>query len=147
MKFSIIVPVYNVEKYVKQCINSILSQTYINYELILVDDGSTDSSGSICDSFKNNKLIKVFHKKNGGLSDARNYGFKKAEGEYVIFLDSDDYWIDNDFLSNINKMLIKKNYDLIIFNTIKYFDESEKKSNPRFNIIDKTQKYSKEYLI
>lgn len=90
---SVIVPIYNVEKYLKQCIESVIKQKLESYELILVDDGSTDSSKRICDEyFENNTNIKVFHKKNEGASGARNYGLKKASGKYVLFLDSDDWW-------------------------------------------------------
>ena len=89
---SIIVPVFNVEKYLEECLDSILNQTYENIEVILVDDGSTDSSGKICDEYlKKDSKIKVFHKTNGGLSDARNYGVENSNGEYIIFVDSDDY--------------------------------------------------------
>ena len=89
---SIIVPVFNVEKYLEECLDSILNQTYENIEVILVDDGSTDSSGKICDEYlKKDSRIKVFHKTNGGLSDARNYGVENSNGEYIIFVDSDDY--------------------------------------------------------
>lgn len=89
-KVSIIVPVYNVEKYLQKCIDSILAQTYTNYEVILVDDGSTDSSGKICDTYFGGH-IRCFHKANGGLSDARNYGIQCAEGSHIMFVDSDDY--------------------------------------------------------
>lgn len=89
---SIIVPIYNVEKYLKKCIDSILNQTYENFELILVDDGSPDDCGKICDAYaQNDQRIKVIHKKNGGLSDARNAGIEIAKGEYIGFIDSDDY--------------------------------------------------------
>lgn len=95
---SIVVPVYNVEKYLKKSIESILNQTYKNIEILLVDDGSTDSSGKICDSFsKVDPRIRVFHKANGGLSDARNFGIEQMRGQYVAFIDSDDY-ISNDFV-------------------------------------------------
>lgn len=88
---SIIVPVYNVEEYLNACIESILRQTYKNYELILVDDGSTDRSGEICDLLaKTDDRLLVFHKRNGGLSDARNFGMKYAQGDYIAFIDSDD---------------------------------------------------------
>ena len=91
---SVIVPVYNVEKYLKKCIDSIRAQTYSNIEIILIDDGSTDTSGSICDEYANNfENIKVFHKKNGGLMSAWKYGFEHALGEYIGFVDSDD-WIE-----------------------------------------------------
>lgn len=89
---SIIVPVYNVEKYLKECVDSIISQSYKNLEVILVDDGSTDCSGLMCDEFeKIDERIISIHKKNGGLSDARNEGIKYAHGKYVSFIDSDDY--------------------------------------------------------
>ena len=90
-KISVIVPVYKVEKYIGECINSILAQTFKDFELILVDDGSPDKSGEICDSYaqKDNR-IKVFHKKNGGVSSARNFGIDKAVGEWLCFIDSDD---------------------------------------------------------
>ena len=89
---SIIVPVYKVEKYLEKCVNSILKQTYTNLEIILVDDGSPDKCGQLCDELaKTDDRIKVFHKENGGLSDGRNYGVERANGEYIGFVDSDDY--------------------------------------------------------
>ena len=93
---SIIVAVYNIEKYIARCIDSILSQTYSKLEIILVDDGSTDSSGRICDDYKaRDGRIRVIHKPNGGLSDARNAGLEIASGEYIGFVDGDD-WIEAD---------------------------------------------------
>lgn len=89
---SIIVPVYNVEKYLARCVDSLIHQTYSNIEIILVDDGSTDSSGELCDKFVlSDPRITVVHKKNGGLSDARNTGIENASGEYLMFIDSDDF--------------------------------------------------------
>lgn len=91
-KISIIVPVYNVEQYIIRCVESVISQTYRNIEVLLVDDGSTDNSGNICDEYqKKDTRIITFHKTNGGLSDARNYGIKHASGQYLCFVDSDDY--------------------------------------------------------
>ncbi len=96
--FSVIVPVYNVEKYIKRCIESVLNQSYINFELILVDDGSIDSSYNICKEYeKKDNRIKVIHKENGGLSSARNVGLDNINGEYVCFIDSDDY-VDKEYL-------------------------------------------------
>lgn len=107
--FSIIVPVYNVEKYLPQCIKSIVQQTYENFEVILVDDGSKDKSGELCEQFAmNDERIKVIHKKNGGLSSARNTGIKKAVGKYIIFMDSDDYWSNNSMLKQISSYLGEK---------------------------------------
>ena len=92
VKFSIVVPVYNVESYLQECVDSLLKQTYKNYEIILVDDGSKDQSGVLCDEYsKRDDRVITFHKENGGLSDARNYGIKRATGEYLCFVDSDDY--------------------------------------------------------
>lgn len=92
---SVVIPVYNVESYLVQCVQSVLTQTYSNYEVILIDDGSTDGSGKMCDDFaKSDHRVHTFHKTNGGLSDARNFGVNKARGEYVIFVDSDDYVSD-----------------------------------------------------
>lgn len=91
MKISVIVPVYKAEKYIEECINSVLSQTYQNFELILIDDGSPDNSGKICDNYaKQFDNIKVYHKQNGGVSSARNLGIEKSSGEWILFLDADD---------------------------------------------------------
>lgn len=103
--FSIIVPVYNVERYLSKCILSILNQSFSDYELILVDDGSTDNSSSICDYFvASNDKVKVIHKNNGGLSSARNAGLIKASGKYIVFIDSDDF-ISLNMLSNCFNIL------------------------------------------
>ena len=89
---SVVVPVYNVEKYLHYAMESLLKQTYKNFEIILVNDGSTDNSGKLCDKYSEKySNVKVFHKENGGLSDARNFGVKKAKGEFITFLDPDDY--------------------------------------------------------
>lgn len=101
---SVIVPIYNVEIYLEKCVKSILEQTYQNIEVILVDDGSTDKSGVICEKFKYDKRVIVLHKENGGLSSARNYGIKHAHGEYLSFIDSDDY-IDKYFLEKLYNAL------------------------------------------
>ena len=95
---SIIVPIYNADKYLYRCINSILAQTYKNFELLLIDDGSTDKSGDICDEFaKKDVRVRVFHKENGGVSSARNIGIYNACGEWITFVDADD-WIENECL-------------------------------------------------
>lgn len=122
---SVIVPVYNVEKYLKKCVDSITSQTYKNLEILLVDDGSTDSSGQICNEFeKNDARIKVIHKKNGGLSDARNAGLDRAKGQYYAFIDSDDYIQDNTIEIMLNA--VKKNKsEIAICNMIRFLEEGE----------------------
>lgn len=109
---SIIVPVYNVEKYLKDCIESILKQSMQDFELILVDDGSTDSSGTICDRYaEKDSRIKVVHTKNGGLSAARNAGIEIARGEFVAFVDSDDYVLP-EFIEQMYKKILETDADI-----------------------------------
>lgn len=115
--FSIVVPVYNAEQYVDKCINSILYQTFTDLELILVDDGSKDDSCSLCNAIaKNDKRVKILRQENQGASAARNNGITAAEGEYIIFLDSDDYWLHLDALDIIWKRLSKTTPDVLSFN-------------------------------
>lgn len=126
MKFSIILPIYNVEKYLRPCIDSILLQTYKDYEIILVDDGSEDSSGHICDEYgEKYSCVEVLHKPNGGQSDARNHGLPYAKGDYVFFVDSDDYLIDNKVLSKLAEKS-KSNPDVIAFKSVKWFESTGK---------------------
>ena len=114
--FSIIVPIYNVERYLEQCIESVLAQDYQNYELILVDDGSPDNSIDICAKYaKQYSNIVFIHKINGGVSDARNAGIQIARGEYLMFLDSDDYWEGTTILSDLQNIITENNPD-VIFN-------------------------------
>lgn len=109
---SVVIPVFNVEKYLERCIESVLKQTYMNIEVILVDDGSLDKSGDICDQLaKNDQRISVYHKANGGLSDARNYGVKKANGQYITFIDSDDYIAPN-YIAYLYELLQKYDADI-----------------------------------
>ena len=106
-KISVIVPAYNTEKYLRRCIDSILAQTFTDFELLLIDDGSTDQSGEICDEYADKDVrIKVFHKANGGVSSARNVGLDNALGEYICFCDADD-WVDNDYFEQMRKKSIK----------------------------------------
>jgi len=111
---SIIVPVYNVEKYLNKCLDSIMTQTYKNLEIILVDDGSTDNSGMICDEYsRKDNRIKVIHKANGGVSDARNKGLEIASGDFIGFVDSDD-WIDCDMYKFLYEGIKTYNADISI---------------------------------
>lgn len=111
-KISVIVPVYNVEKYLARCIDSVLAQTLTDYELILVDDGATDGSGNICDDYAvKDARIRVIHKENGGLSDARNKGTSEAAGEYIFYLDSDDF-IEENALELLLSLIGKSSADI-----------------------------------
>lgn len=104
---SVVIPVYNVESYLRECVTSVVKQTYTNIEIILIDDGSTDNSGTLCDSFAlSDSRICVFHKKNGGLSDARNYGIRRSHGSLISFIDSDDY-VSPDYIMHLYQALVK----------------------------------------
>lgn len=123
--FSIIVPCFNVQDYLEACIDSLLSQTYERFEVLLIDDGSTDSSPSICDRYgKQDERIKVFHKKNGGLSDARNFGLERAHGDYIIFVDSDDF-IERDALETFELVLRKTYPEVLLTRLTDYYGSDE----------------------
>lgn len=123
---SVIVPVYNVEQYLSQCIDSLLTQTLEDIEIILVDDGSTDACPQICDAYAlRDTRIKVIHKVNGGLSDARNWGIERAQGEYIAFLDSDD-WVKPDFYEYLYNLIQRKNADIAQCDYIKVYDNTTK---------------------
>lgn len=138
---SIIVPIFNVEQYLSKCVDSVLSQSYKDMEIILVDDGSTDSCPSICDEYtKKDNRITVIHKKNGGLSDARNAGKKIARGEWIFFLDADD-WIDYKTIETLYHFAIENDCDIVQGNFYYTYNEylmyrsenSEEKSNHILN--------------
>lgn len=113
---SIIIPVYNVEQYLNQCLESVMQQSYSNLEIILVNDGSTDGSGEICDYYRSfDPRIKVIHQKNAGLSEARNSGLRIANGEWIAFVDSDD-WIDKDYIFKLFKVADKNAVDIVVCN-------------------------------
>lgn len=127
MKISIVIPVYKVEPYLRQCIDSVLAQSFKDYEIILVDDGSPDACPGICDDYASaDRRVKVVHKANGGLSDARNSGLDKALGDYIIFLDSDDWWDDSCFLEKLNRVIETTCADIVIFGMKKYFSSNGK---------------------
>ena len=125
---SVVVPVYNVAKYLKKSIESIVNQTYTNLEIILVDDGSKDESGEICEdySLKDSRII-VIHKPNGGLSDARNAGIKQAKGEYITFVDSDDT-IDYDMIEFLYDLILKFHTKMSICCQTEIFENTNKKN-------------------
>lgn len=126
-EFSIIVPIYRVEKYLNKCVDSVLCQTFDDFELILVDDGSPDKCGQISDNYESaDSRIKAVHKNNGGLSSARNAGLDIATGKYIIFLDSDDYWDDNTALEHIHKNLAETDADLLVFPAKRFYEDGNR---------------------
>ncbi|NRT14445.1 glycosyltransferase involved in cell wall biosynthesis [Flavobacterium sp. 28A] len=130
--FSIIIPVYNVEHYLEQCLDSILCQSYSAFEIILVNDGSTDSSLKICIQYETKDArISIINKANGGLSDARNVGLLIAKGDYVLFTDSDDYWVGKQVLEDLNFLIKKSNPDVIIHEESRFFSKNNIKN--KFN--------------
>ncbi len=145
-KISIVVPVYNVQKYLSKCIDSLINQTYKDIEIILVDDGSLDGSGNICDAYaKKDKRIKVIHKKNGGLSDARNKGIEIATGEYITFIDSDDY-VSLKYCETLYKLIKKHNADISIGNYHPFYENEIVKEKIDDNEIVMSSKEALEYL-
>lgn len=123
---SIIIPIYNIEKYIEECVNSVLTQSYENIEIILVDDGSKDKSPIICDNLcKKDNRVQVIHKKNGGLSSARNAGIKVAKGDYIAFIDGDDYWNDKEFLQDAVKYIVESDADFINYGLKKYYEKED----------------------
>ena len=130
MRYSVIIPVYNVEKYLERCLDSVVTQDYNDFEVIIVDDGSTDESGEICDRYaKEYDNIRVIHQSNMGLSGARNTGIKNSGGEYILFLDSDDQWT-GDFWEVVESATRSYDADFYKFNYIKTFDEREPEKRP-----------------
>ena len=128
---SVIVPVYNVENYLDQCVQSILKQSYHDFELILVDDGSRDRSGILCDEYKKtDPRIQVVHKKNGGLADARNVGTQIARGSHVTYIDSDDY-VSDDYLETLCHLITRYNADLAVTGIQRFYDGDTIKEDER----------------
>ena len=138
---SIIIPVYKVEKYLEKCIQSVINQTYENLQIILVDDGSPDNCGKICDEYaKKDHRIEVIHKSNGGLSDARNKGLEIAKGEYIGFVDSDDY-IEADMYEVLYNLLKQYNADVSICNfyTVSQWKISRKNADNEINEYNRSE--------
>ena len=129
MLVSVIIPVYNSESYLHRCVDSLLTQSYTDFELILVDDGSRDSSSDICDEYaRKDGRVKVFHKENAGVSSARNLGLDNATGEFVVFVDSDD-WVDIHFLEYLYTAVHKEKFDIAVCEIINYYGHKIKISN------------------
>ena len=123
--FSIIIPVYKAEQYLRQCVDSVLEQTYSDWEVILVDDGSPDGSGVICDEYaQKDSRIKVIHKENGGVTSARTVGAEKASGEYLLFLDSDDYY-SLDLLEQLSDIVTQYRPEAVLFDGVRFGGNQE----------------------
>lgn len=130
---SVIIPVYDVEAYLKECIQSVIDQTYENLEIILVDDGSTDASGNICDDYaKKDKRIKVIHKLNGGLSDARNVGLDMCKGDYISFIDSDDI-VNTHYIEYLYTNIVKNKSDIASTNLYSFKNFANVKVDDKYN--------------
>ena len=126
MKVSVVIPVYNVKPYLERCVNSVLRQTYKDLEIILVDDGSTDGSGELCDDIASrDQRIQVIHQKNQGLSGARNTGIRHAQGDFLIFMDSDDEWLLDEGLDALARQC-DENTDMIAFKIVHIWDQSRR---------------------
>ncbi len=138
---SVIIPIYNVEKYLSRCLESIINQTYRDMEIILVDDGSTDESGRVCDEYaqKDSRIV-VYHKTNGGLSDARNYGIDRAKGDLLTFVDSDD-WVSLNYVEVLVNGITSNNADISIINTVET-DENNNQITKYCNEDIKVREYS-----
>ncbi len=144
LKVSIIVPTYNVKDYVEECVNSLISQTYEDIEIILVDDGSTDGSSDILDNLEGKDVrVKVFHKENGGTHSARNLGVEKSTGDYVMFIDPDD-WFSKDCVESVVEIIKTTGADVVKFNYVKeYGSYFENKTN---NLLDSKLYVDSEYI-
>ena len=142
MKYSVIIPVYNVEKYINRCLKSILSQRYDDLEIIVIDNGSTDSSGSICDTYASEySNISVYHIENHGVGAARNFGLSKARGEFIYFVDSDDYLVGNLFAEFEDKLT--PDFDLLVFSYYNSFEQEMTEKNRTKKILPYNGSYDK----
>lgn len=142
MKYSVIIPVYNVEKYINRCLKSILSQRYNDLEIILIDNGSTDRSASICDIYANEDAnISVYHIENHGVGSARNFGLSKARGEFIYFVDSDDYLVGNLFAEFEDKLT--PDLDLLVFSYYNSFEQEMTEKNRKKKILPYNGSYDK----
>ena len=122
-KFSVIIPVYNVEKYLDTCMESVLAQTFTDFEVLLIEDGATDTSGAMCDAWAaKDARVRVIHQENQGLSGARNTGIRKATGDYLMFLDSDDWWAGTNVLETIAQQIHQTDADVVSLNYVKVWD-------------------------
>jgi glycosyltransferase involved in cell wall biosynthesis len=123
--FSVIIPAYNVGPYIEQCVDSVLEQTFKDLEIIIIDDGSTDETSTICDNYAKTERVLVHHIKNGGASVARNKGLELAKGSYIFFLDSDDWLNDREFFADAHKLIISIKAEMILFGYVVYSNKKQ----------------------
>lgn len=142
IKVSIVIPVYNVENYLKKCLDSIINQTYTNIEIIIIDDGSTDASIEICNMYANDFRVKIIRSENCGVANARNLGVEVATGQYITFVDSDD-WIESDFVENMLDKIKKTNSDILFSNC---YDVNENEVNINKSILKEELQMGYEFL-
>ncbi|MCI8417924.1 MAG: glycosyltransferase [Lachnospiraceae bacterium] len=147
IELSIIIPVYNVEKYVKRCIESVLNQWQKEFEIILVDDGSLDQSGVICEDYKERyPFIRVIHQKNKGLSEARNTGIRVAKGQYLAFLDSDDF-VKNNSYQKMLKIIKEQQVDIVVGEAVSYVDDNHIYLKKQRDFLKEGKYDAKEFLV
>ena len=129
MKFSIVVAAYNVAEYLEECVDSLANQNFLNseYEVVIVDDGSTDGKTSkLCDELSSKyEVVITIHQENGGLSSARNTGIKESKGDYLLFVDGDDFWSNTEFLNTLSKNIENYRSDVIVFSYNKYYGSDD----------------------
>lgn len=148
MKVSVIIPVYKVEQYLEKCVESVLAQSWKDIEVILVDDGSPDGCPAMCDAYqKKDPRVVAIHKENGGLSDARNVGLLHATGDYIVFLDSDDFYVDLDAISGWVELLEKRTTDVLMFRSQKYYPDTESFDQPNALSIDTSRVFEGEQIL
>ncbi|WP_303841084.1 glycosyltransferase [Selenomonas ruminantium] len=145
---SVIIPLYNAECYLRTCIDSLLRQSYVHIEILLIDDGSTDGSGSICDSYAiEDSRVKAFHIENGGAAHARNYGIKRASGEYLVFVDSDDF-VEAQYVEQLYTAISEKNVDLAVCDYNEIVDDDKYPQQIERSIVEKLNgKIADDYAI
>lgn len=143
---TVVVPIYKVEQYLNRCVDSIINQTYKNLDIILVDDGSPDNCGKICDTYANDdKRVRVIHKENGGLSDARNCAIELAKGDYITFIDSDDY-VSNNYVEYLYDLIKKHNSDISCCSFLPFYEViNEQQDKESFEILSSEEALEKLY--
>jgi glycosyltransferase involved in cell wall biosynthesis len=141
---SVIIPIYKVEPYIRQCVDSVLAQDYAPLEVILVDDGSPDNCGSICDGYaQRDGRVRAIHKENGGLSDARNAGVASATGDFIIFLDGDDLWEDAHALSRLMQRQGETGADVLNYSYVRWYEDTDQKHPYFVNVPDMPRRKTK----